>query len=362
MNSSSALRLQIESALAHKIPSALTPAPRMVRPVTATGILALDDVLKGGLPVGALTELAGPEGSGRTSVALSLLAEMTRAAKVCAWIDVSDALDPGSAAAAGVDLSRMLWVRCGVAQPQKQPATHARHDFTLDPTYLEFRSAKQNLPGGGGGPHPRNEALGLSEAVSGLLQSPRLAGQAEVMALPEYKNISSFYTAPRCSQAQPGKHIPQPAPKPLHHCPALASSQHSATTVPAAPPRKPWSRMEQALRATDLLVQAGGFSAIILDMGSLPPEAVTRVPPGHMVSLSCGSRKNAVQHRAADSMRLRQEQCGAVAAAGTRTGPGRRSYCICRHAAQCGNRPQTIRRHSHQRCPHAQTAAAGQRP
>lgn len=35
------------------------------------------------------------------------------------------------------------------------------------------------------------------------------------------------------------------------------------------PPRsaKPWSRMEQAMRATDLLLQAGGFSAIVLDMG-----------------------------------------------------------------------------------------------
>jgi hypothetical protein len=36
--------------------------------------------------------------------------------------------------------------------------------------------------------------------------------------------------------------------------------------------------MEQALRATDLLLQAGGFSAIVLDMGSLAPEDVSRIP------------------------------------------------------------------------------------
>jgi hypothetical protein len=36
--------------------------------------------------------------------------------------------------------------------------------------------------------------------------------------------------------------------------------------------------MEQAMRATDLLLQAGGFSAIVLDMGGLVPEAVARVP------------------------------------------------------------------------------------
>jgi RecA/RadA recombinase len=43
----------------------------MIRPVAATGIESLDEVLKGGLPVGAVSELLGPECSGRTSVALS---------------------------------------------------------------------------------------------------------------------------------------------------------------------------------------------------------------------------------------------------------------------------------------------------
>jgi hypothetical protein len=41
---------------------------------------------------------------------------------------------------------------------------------------------------------------------------------------------------------------------------------------------KPWSRIEQALRITDLLLQAGGFSAIVLDMASLAPEFALRVP------------------------------------------------------------------------------------
>ena len=57
MPTSSAIRLQIESALAQKIPSAFTPVPKMIRPVAATGIVALDEVLKGGLPVGAVIEL-----------------------------------------------------------------------------------------------------------------------------------------------------------------------------------------------------------------------------------------------------------------------------------------------------------------
>jgi recombination protein RecA len=77
-------RLEIESALALKIPSALTPQATLVHPVIETGIGPLDDLFRGGLPVGAMSELTGPECSGRTSVALSFLARLTEANKVCA--------------------------------------------------------------------------------------------------------------------------------------------------------------------------------------------------------------------------------------------------------------------------------------
>ena len=57
------------------------------------------------------------------------------AAKVCAWIDVSNALHPESAAAAGVDLSRLLWVRCGV--PASTNAQQSlRNGFALPEKYL----------------------------------------------------------------------------------------------------------------------------------------------------------------------------------------------------------------------------------
>jgi len=41
---------------------------------------------------------------------------------------------------------------------------------------------------------------------------------------------------------------------------------------------KPWAKIEQALRVTELLLQGGGFSAIVLDMGSIWPEYASRVP------------------------------------------------------------------------------------
>ena len=172
MTSASALRLQIESTLARKIPSALTPAPKMMRPVAATGIEPLDDVLRGGLPIGAISEMVGPECSGRTSMALSFLAQMTQAGKVCCWIDVSNAFDPASAAATGVDLARLLWVRCGVSQTRVQ---RDARNFVLPEKYLIPSPVKKGLHGGGFGPHPRNEVKGLSDAVTGLFQPEAIA-------------------------------------------------------------------------------------------------------------------------------------------------------------------------------------------
>ncbi len=77
----------------------------------ASGIPEIDAALEGGLPRGRLSEIAGPTSSGRTSVMLALLARTTRAGEVVAVVDAADAFDPASAAAAGVALERVLWVR-----------------------------------------------------------------------------------------------------------------------------------------------------------------------------------------------------------------------------------------------------------
>jgi recombination protein RecA len=97
----------------------VTPASRLeVRPSperVSSGIRELD-ALTGGLPRGCLSEICGSASSGRTSVLLAALAAATRREEVCALVDATDALDATSAAAAGVDLERLLWVRCGKAE------------------------------------------------------------------------------------------------------------------------------------------------------------------------------------------------------------------------------------------------------
>ena len=91
--------------------------PRETHADLATGIAALDALLGGGLARGRLSELHGPHSSGRTSLALALLARATERGEVVAVVDPADAFHPASARAAGVQLERVLWARPpGVAE------------------------------------------------------------------------------------------------------------------------------------------------------------------------------------------------------------------------------------------------------
>jgi len=110
-------------------PAGVTPASHLeVRPapeMVSSGIAALD-VLAGGLPRGCLTEICGPASSGRTTLLLAALAAATRRGEFCTIVDASDALDPHSVVAAGVELERLLWVRCGEDPPRKIRGTERK--------------------------------------------------------------------------------------------------------------------------------------------------------------------------------------------------------------------------------------------
>lgn len=77
--------------------------------VIPTGCLPLDIALGvGGLPRGRISEIFGPEASGKTTVCLHLIAEAQKLGGTAAFIDVEHALDPSRAAAVGVDIENML--------------------------------------------------------------------------------------------------------------------------------------------------------------------------------------------------------------------------------------------------------------
>jgi recombination protein RecA len=77
--------------------------------------------------------------------------------------------------------------------------------------------------------------------------------------------------APRCAEQQPRRVASQHSGERMPVNPNLSGSATSATS-------KPWQALDQALRATDLLLQGGGFSAIVLDLGSTPAGIAWRIP------------------------------------------------------------------------------------
>ena len=157
------LRIEIETKLANRIPAALSLKIKQSPELFSIGIPQIDRVLSGGIPRGSITEVSGAASTGKTTLGLSAVAAITQSGAACAWVDISDALSPESAAAADVVLKRLLWLR---------------------------------IPAG----------------------------------------------RQRCIS------------------------------------EKQCSRLEQALKATDLLLQAGGFAVIVLDMSDVIPQHLMRIP------------------------------------------------------------------------------------
>ena len=114
MSTAATVKFALEDLLKARRLSADAPPlrgeDRRGRPLP-TGVATIDAMLFGGFPRGQLSEVHGPASSGRTGLVLALLARSTGGGALAAFVDPDDRLDPSSAAAAGVDLARLLWLR-----------------------------------------------------------------------------------------------------------------------------------------------------------------------------------------------------------------------------------------------------------
>src|SRR5438093_10392053 len=87
----------------------LGEAPKMTTEVVPTGSIALDLALgTGGVPRGRVTEIYGPESSGKTTLSLHIIAEAQRLGGIAAFIDAEHALDPIYAKNLGVNTDELL--------------------------------------------------------------------------------------------------------------------------------------------------------------------------------------------------------------------------------------------------------------
>lgn len=147
----------------------------------ASGVPELDALLGGGLPRGRLAELCGGASSGRTSLALALLARTTREGRTCAVVDAADGFDPRAAEAAGVVLSRVLWARAPGLRAALRACERVLAAEGFDLVLLDRTAPELAAPSSAWTRLAR--AASASRAALVLLSLTRAAGTAAEVAL-----------------------------------------------------------------------------------------------------------------------------------------------------------------------------------
>ena len=276
---SALLKQEIEARLAARIPAALSPQPQQVPRLISSGVESIDALLNGGLPLGGITEFTGAQSSGRTSLAFALLAQAS-GDSACAWIDVDDCFDPRSAAAAGVCLPNLLWVRFAASSSSAEP-------LPLASSSANSQVNARKMSGSRYGHHPRTETKGLDKALQQMLVDKSEARQQKMEGTPGYPNRKLTLASASEEQVR-YEHFNTRGAKdtdPLWQADQRAAVQAreraiAPMLVAQSKPKqeKVWSRLDKAIRATDQILQAGGFRVVVLDLASIPPEQSLRIP------------------------------------------------------------------------------------
>ena len=138
----------------------------------STGALALDVALGiGGLPRGRVTEIFGPESSGKTTLALHVVAEAQRTGGVCAYIDAEHALDPVYARAIGVDVDEMLISQPDTGEQALEIADVLNRSGAIDVVVIDSVAAltpRAEIEGEMGDTHVGLQARLMSQALRKL--------------------------------------------------------------------------------------------------------------------------------------------------------------------------------------------------
>ena len=145
---------------------------KMAFDVISTGSIALDLALGvGGLPRGRIVEIYGPESSGKTTLALHVIAEAQKAGGTAAFVDVEHALDPAYAQGLGIDLDNLLVSQPDAGEQALEIAEMLVRSNAVDVVVVDSVAAlvtKAELEGDMGDTHVGLQARLMSQALRKL--------------------------------------------------------------------------------------------------------------------------------------------------------------------------------------------------
>ncbi|MEI6628093.1 MAG: recombinase RecA [Alphaproteobacteria bacterium] len=143
--------------------------------VVSTGSLGLDIALGiGGLPKGRVVEIYGPESSGKTTLALHVIAEAQKAGGTCGFVDAEHALDPGYAKKLGVNIDELLIAQPDTGEQALEIADTLVRSGAIDVLVIDSVAAlvpKAELEGDMGDSHMGLQARLMSQALRKLTGS-----------------------------------------------------------------------------------------------------------------------------------------------------------------------------------------------
>ena len=168
-----------------------------------SGLPLVDSLLDGGIVRGRVSEIIGDRSSGKTTLAASFAAFSTMRGEVAAWIDSADSFDPESMAAAGVDLTRLLWVsshRRGAPLRASAPYYGETGICKTGATPVNIlQAAEWILAAGGFGLVVIDFTAHVADSLARLASSPSVSGWTR--ALPESAALRLARAAERSGAA-----------------------------------------------------------------------------------------------------------------------------------------------------------------
>jgi recombination protein RecA len=166
----------------------------------ATGALALDLALGvGGVPRGRTVEIFGPEGSGKTTLALHIIAEAQRAGGLAAFIDAEHALDPTYAQAIGVDLENLYFSQPDNGEQALEIADTLVRSDALDIVVIDSVAAlvpRAEIEGEMGDSHVGLQARLMSQALRKLSGSLSRSGTTAIFINQLREKIGVMFGSP----------------------------------------------------------------------------------------------------------------------------------------------------------------------